>query len=224
MTGNSGIRDTRNKPPRQSQPQVAGRLFVQTKKIEGPKRGWVGMSIGVDATAVVKKDGITHIVRARPKPQGGETMDHKSPIKGRNNPGEPMQVTVPDIGTLWNALREIPEKRQSSGREAYLDLETGEVTYTCERHLHPKREWPVSEPCDPNEIENLESVSKAPHRYLPIPALKRPLEEMNIPEGLGSKEHRIQVKNAIEQWLEQAKRDRNIEFTNKAAILDWAVD
>jgi len=40
------------------------------KKIEGRKRGWVGMSISADAMAVVKKDGITHIVRARVK--GGE--------------------------------------------------------------------------------------------------------------------------------------------------------
>lgn len=44
---------------------MAGRLFVQTKKLPDGRR--LGMSISVDATAVVKKDGIRHIVSERPE-------------------------------------------------------------------------------------------------------------------------------------------------------------
>ncbi len=54
-----------NRLCRSGQSELTGRLFVQTKKTRNPKRGWKGISISVDATAVVRKDSVTRIVRAR---------------------------------------------------------------------------------------------------------------------------------------------------------------
>lgn len=61
----------RNDLRHSTRPEVAGRLFVQTKKLDDDEP--LGMSISVEATAVVKKDGITHIVRARPTPAEDKT-------------------------------------------------------------------------------------------------------------------------------------------------------